>query len=331
MSDFKSYDLKETGIVVIGRNEGDRLIYCLASIKFDAAHIVYVDSGSADESAAAAERMAVSVVRLDSAKPFSAARARNEGFAFLKVLQPDLQFVQFVDGDCAMVDGWLATAVSFMRERKDVAVVCGRRRERYPEISVYNQLCDLEWDTPLGEAKACGGDSLMRVQAFEEVGGFRSTLIAGEEPELCARLRERGWRIWRLNAEMTLHDAALSRFSQWWARVVRTGYGFADVARLHSHSPFDIYRRQTLSAAFWAGILPLAAVFGTLIHPAIIGATLVYPIQISRIAISRGAGSVKSWTYALFVMLAKFAELQGIRKFYWHRWRQDNVALIEYK
>ena len=36
---------------------------------------------------------------------------------------------------------------------------------------------------------------LVRVEAFEAVGGFRPELIAGEEPELCMRLREKGWKI----------------------------------------------------------------------------------------------------------------------------------------
>jgi GT2 family glycosyltransferase len=331
MSTRTSYDSEDIGVVVIGRNEGERLTTCLASIKYDAAYIVYVDSGSADGSPEAAERMGVSVVRLDLAQPFTAARARNEGLASLKALRPDIRFVQFVDGDCALVHGWLATALSFIRKRQDVAVVCGRRRECYPEIFIYNRLCDLEWNTPIGEARACGGDSLIRVRAFEEVGGFRLTLIAGEEPELCVRLRERGWRIWRLDAEMTMHDAALSRFSQWWVRVVRSGYGYAEVSRLHIHSPFGIYRRQTSSAVFWGGVVPLAIGFGALIHPAVIGGALIYPIQISRIAFSRGADVTQNWSYALFAMLAKFAELQGILKFYWHRWRRHSVGLIEYK
>jgi glycosyltransferase involved in cell wall biosynthesis len=329
MSTCTSYATEDIGVVVIGRNEGELLTNCLASIK--ASYIVYVDSGSVDGSAEAAERMGISVVRLDLAQPFTAARARNEGVAYLRALQPDLRFVQFVDGDCALVPGWLGTALSFLRQRKDVAIVCGRRRERHPEISVYNRLCDLEWNTPVGEARACGGDSLVRVQAFEEVGGFLPTLIAGEEPELCARLRERGWRIWRLDAEMTVHNAALSRFSQWWVRAVRSGYGYAQVSRLHIHSPFGIYRRQTSSAVVWGGVVPLAIGFGTLIHPAVIGGALIYPIQISRIAILRGADVAQNWTYALFVMLAKFAELQGILKFYWHRWCRHTVGLIEYK
>ena len=45
--------MKDLGIVIIGRNEGDRLIRCIASVG-DEALVIYVDSGSTDESVAAA-------------------------------------------------------------------------------------------------------------------------------------------------------------------------------------------------------------------------------------------------------------------------------------
>lgn len=115
-------------------------------------------------------------------QPFTAARARNEGFACLHRLMPSVRYVQFVDGDCEVVAGWLPAAQAFLDQHPEVAVVCGRRRERYPTRSIYNQLCDLEWDTPVGQAKACGGDALMRADAFVQVNGYRADLIAGEEP-----------------------------------------------------------------------------------------------------------------------------------------------------
>jgi hypothetical protein len=43
----------EFGVVVIGRNEGQRLITCLGSVS-TAAKVVYVDSGSTDGSVQAA-------------------------------------------------------------------------------------------------------------------------------------------------------------------------------------------------------------------------------------------------------------------------------------
>jgi glycosyltransferase involved in cell wall biosynthesis len=204
------------GLVAIGRNEGERLRRCLESSRRQVERLVYVDSGSTDGSAQLARSLGAEVVDLDMSIPFTAARARNEGRARLQALVPDLDCVQFVDGDCELVDGWIARAVAHLTAHPQAAVVCGRRRERDPESSVYNHLCDLEWDTPIGLAKACGGDALMRVTALDQVGGYNPDIIAGEEPDLCFRLRERGWEIWRIDGDMTLHDAAMTRFGQWW-------------------------------------------------------------------------------------------------------------------
>jgi GT2 family glycosyltransferase len=321
----------DVGIVVIGRNEGERLIGCLASIDPRKVITVYVDSGSTDDSVTAAERLGALVVRLDMTQPFTAARARNEGFTALKMLRPELRFVQFVDGDCELDPGWLTTALAFIAERKDIAVVCGRRRERFPNASVYNWLCDLEWDTPAGEAKACGGDSLVRTAAFEAVDGFRSRLIAGEEPEFCLRLRQMDWNIWRLDVEMTRHDAAITRFGQWWRRAVRSGYAYAEVYQLHASSPTAIWKWELMRPVFWGGLMPLVILIGVFATPVAFAASLVYPLQICRIALRHGATRPRSWAYALFMTLAKFAEFQGVLKYLWCRWRGNTTELIEYK
>jgi GT2 family glycosyltransferase len=322
----------DLGIVIIGRNEGDRLLNCLRSVRNEGDFpTVYVDSGSSDGSVEAAARRGVPVVNLDPAQPFSAARARNEGFSALLARRPNLQFVQFVDGDCELVPSWLDTAKAFLIERNDVAIVCGRRREQHPETSVYNRLCDVEWNTPIGEAIACGGDTMIRSDAFKAAGGFRSELIAGEEPELCLRLRSMGWKIWRLDAEMTRHDAAITRFSQWWRRIVRSGYAYAEIARLHRNSKIRIYDQEKRRAVLWGGLLPLAILTSMTIHPATAFGFMLYPIQISRIALRRKDKRSTAWTYATFIMIAKFAEFRGVIKFYVSRVISGPSALIEYK
>ena len=323
--------LDDIGIVAIGRNEGARLIACLASAKLETDTVVYVDSGSTDGSAAAAKGLGAFVVNLDLSRPFTAARARNEGFAALKALKSNIRFVQFIDGDCMLAKGWLTAAATFFGQRKDVAIVCGRLRERYPTASVYNQLCDIEWDTPVGESLACGGNAMARVEAFEATGGFSSQLIAGEEPELCLRLREGGWKIWRLDAEMGVHDAAMTRFAQWWVRSVRFGYAMTEVSLVHQASSFGIWKREVVSTIFWGGLLPLTICLGALIHPIALVGILAYVIQFCRILVARGPTSRKSWTCAGFLMLAKFPEMQGMLKFFWRQLRRWPAALIEYK
>ncbi|WP_204244731.1 glycosyltransferase family A protein [Parasphingorhabdus marina] len=162
----------KTGIVIIGRNEGERLVRCLESLATSRAPIVYVDSASTDGSPEAARARGALVHDLDLDRPFTAARARNEGLEKLRQLTPDPEFVLFVDGDCEVEPGWMEAATRFLDDHPEVAAVCGRRRERYPDASVYNQLCDREWNTAIGEAAACGGDALMRGEALAITGGF---------------------------------------------------------------------------------------------------------------------------------------------------------------
>jgi glycosyltransferase involved in cell wall biosynthesis len=322
---------KQIGIVVIGRNEGERLVNCLRSLADVAETVVYVDSGSTDGSIEAANRSGAFVVDLDSTRPFTAARARNEGFAALSAANPDVQYVQFIDGDCELSPGWINTASRFLSDREDVAIACGRRREVHPEASIYNRLCNAEWETPVAQVTECGGDAMVRVRAFVAVAGYREQLIAGEEPELCVRLRQQGWKIWRLDSEMTRHDAAILRFNQWWRRAVRCGFGYAEVYQLHKCGSLRIYEHEVRRAMVWGGLVPLAICSAALLHPGALMAALIYPLQILRIALRRGATDPLSWAYAAFMVIAKFAELKGIAKFKLRQLLDRPSTLIEYK
>jgi glycosyltransferase involved in cell wall biosynthesis len=319
-------------IVVIGRNEGERLIRCLESVVSVGCPIVYVDSGSTDESVPMARSVGSEVIELDMRIPFTAARARNEGFAHVRQLAPDIPYVQFVDGDCEVVVGWLDAAVEFLDAHPDVGAVCGRRRERHPEQSTYNLLCDIEWNTPVGEAKACGGDVMMRTEALAAANGYRASMIAGEDPELCVRLRAAGWRIWRLDKEMTLHDAAMTRFGQWWNRTLRSGHAFAEGAFLHGAPPERHSVRESHRAWFWGLAIPIVTLGASLwIGPWAAALLLVYPLQVLRLFL-RGNGSPReNFWRAAFLVLGKFPEMLGQAKFMWDRAFGNRARLIEYK
>lgn len=312
------------GAVIIGRNEGARLVACLGSFPAWVRPMVYVDSGSTDGSVAAALAAGAEVVALDMGQPFTAARARNAGFERLQALG-GAAFVQFVDGDCVLQPGWLETAAAFLDAHRQAGVVCGRRREMRPEVSVYNRLCDAEWDTPVGQAKACGGDALMRVEAFAGVGGYDPGLIAGEEPELCVRLRQAGWEVWRIDREMTLHDAAMTRFGQWWKRTRRGGHAFAEGAALHGAPPERHWVAETRRALLWGAVLPIIAILGLLITLWAGLLLLAYPLQVLRL--SRRYG----WERAFFTVLAKVPEALGVLQYRMNRLRKRRSRLIEYK
>jgi glycosyltransferase involved in cell wall biosynthesis len=324
--------LAKTGAVVIGRNEGERLRRCLVSLVDQVDVLVYVDSGSSDDSIELAERVAAAVVAIDMSKPFTAARARNAGFKRLRQICPECELVQFVDGDCELVAGWIDQAVAFLGTHDDVAIVCGRRRERYPGRSIYNTLCDIEWNTSIGETKACGGDALMRTDVFDNAGWYRADLIAGEEPELCVRIRAAGWRVWRLDTEMTLHDAAMTRIGQWWRRTQRSGYAFAQGAYLHGAAPERHWVWESRRTWMWSIWFPLACLaLGIGFHPWGWIAWLIYPLQLLR-QTSRNPGSLRQRALlALFQVLARFPEGLGQLKFMRDRLLGRQQRLIEYK
>ena len=313
--------LIDMGVVVIGRNEGERLVQCLTSLKSHAergVRIVYVDSGSSDGSLQAAERLGAIPCALAPDRPFNAARARNAGAKRLAEAAPEVAFIQFVDGDCILAPDWIDKARAFLAANPQAAVVCGRRRERFPQHSVYNRFMDLEWSAPIGKVMACGGDALMRREAFDAVGGFNPTIVAGEEPELCFRLRGRGWTIWRLDAEMTLHDAALRRFSQWWKRSVRSGYGCAQLFDVQRGRVASGFTRQLIKNIVWSLLGPFALLAAALVSKWFLVLLLAYPAQIARIAVRVRRRVSEPWAYAAVMMTGHFAGFEGACRYLWN-------------
>jgi GT2 family glycosyltransferase len=324
--------LAHMGVVAIGRNEGERLRRCLKSVRHRADHVVYVDSGSTDGSLEMARSLGVECIELDLSVPFTAARARNAGWRRLLELSPDIQWIQFVDGDCEVVAGWLDQAQAFLAEHPQAAAVCGQRRERHPERSVYNLLCHLEWAKPPGLLKSFGGDVMLRREALEQVGGYRDDLIAGEEPELCVRLRARGWELHALPAEMTLHDAAMTRFRQWWLRIVRSGYAYAAGRHLHGAPPERHCVRETWRTWLWA-LGPPAAVVA--LWPWMSAWALLvlgaYPLQVLRLFLRLSGPPRDRRLQATFHTLGRFPELVGHLQFWRDQLLGRRARLIEYK
>lgn len=324
------------GAIAIGRNEGERLGVCLRSLVGAADRVVYVDSGSTDGSRELAESLGVEVVELDLSQPFTAARARNAGLARLIEICEDVEFAQFVDGDCELRADWIEKAKTSLRTDGRLAAVCGRRRERFPNASVYNKLTDMEWDTPIGNAQSCGGDVLFRVSALQQAGGYDPSVIAGEEPELCFRLRRDGWRIRRLDAEMTLHDAAMDSFDQWWKRAVRAGHAAAEGAWMHGGSPERFNVRRVMRPVFWACVLPILAsvaaywTFGL----SLVLLVAVYFVQRYRMymrARMQGKSREDARVLATFTLVGQLAMFIGVVTFAFNRIRGKRTKIIEYK
>ncbi|MFG0244496.1 MAG: glycosyltransferase family 2 protein [Phycisphaerales bacterium JB052] len=328
--------LADVGVVAIGRNEGERLKRCLTSAVACTDSVVYVDSGSTDGSVEFAKSIGVEVVDLDTSIPFTAARARNAGIECLTQKWGGLAYVQVLDGDCEIRDGWVQIAHAFLESNPQAAVVCGRRRERHPEQTMYNHLCDLEWDTPVGKARSCGGDALFRLTCFDQVGGYNPSVIAGEEPELCVRLRAAGFEVHRIDHEMTWHDASMTTLSQYWKRAKRAGHAYAQGAHMHGKPPERHNVKQTRSALVWGLLLPLGALLLAYFTYGL--SLLVYLMlamlqawRIRRNELQRGRSPRDASLLARYIMIAKFAQAQGVLLFHWRRLTGKQATLIEYK
>lgn len=333
--------LQKLGLVVIGRNEGERLARCLISVQA-VPNRVYVDSGSTDGSVALARKGGVSVVELPVPPNFTAARARNAGLAQLLTANPNLEFVQMVDGDCEVQPGWIDAALAALSAEPDLALVFGRCRERYPDRSIYNALCDDEWNSPPGEAAVCGGNALLRVSALRQVDFYNPAMIAGEDTELSMRLRKRGWRLRSLDAEMTFHDAAITRFSQWWTRIRRSGHAYGEMAHLHPDARDPNWPRTVRSIVFWGGAMTtllltcilLALVVNPLWWIVAVLVFLPWPIKMAQLTqrqLQRGLSIRVARASGILLMLGKVPQFIGLLGYHRNRLIGRESSLIEHK
>ena len=325
------------GFVVIGRNEAARLPDCLQAAAVPGTTLVYVDSGSRDASVTIARDHGAEILELDTAHPFTAARARNEGFERLFGSRPELEYVQFVDGDCALLPGWIEAAVAAMDADPRRAVVIGHLRERDSGRGIYKRLCALEWQSPAGDITnfgSLGGIMLVRVSSFRRVAGFNPVMIAGEDSEFGVRISAAGYLVTKLDVPMAAHEADIRRFAQWWRRSVRSGHAIGQRSFVNGRTPARDCVRERRSTLFWGMFVPVVAVFAAWpTHGLSLLLLLGYALlawRVFRHRRRRGDAPADARLYAAFNVLGKFAEAVGLLKFFWNR-ANGSFRIIEYK
>jgi len=329
-------DNKQTALVMIGRNEAKNLALSLPAIQGHFNKIIYVDSGSTDNSQELARSYGADVIELDNEQPFTAARARNAGLQAILSSEIAFKYIQFIDGDCELIPEYLDQALEFLEQNPDYGMTCGRRVERHPENSIFNTLCDIEWNTPVGDTAYCGGDVTVRVAAIREIDGYNSELIAGEDPEVCVRMRQAGWKIYRIDADMTYHDANITRISQWWQRNKRAGYAFAEGASLHGDTEQRHWVKEARSNWIWGGFFIMIMIAGLLIHPALLLLILIYPLQAVRLSL-KSIPNLEKQAYAIKLLygmdcyVSKLPQFIGQVKFLINKLSKRRQEIIEYK
>jgi glycosyltransferase involved in cell wall biosynthesis len=323
--------------VVIGRNEGERLEQSLRSVRDAGLPLVYVDSGSSDGSPELARGLGVPVVDLDPVRPYSAARARNEGLEAALRRWPQIEYVQFLDGDCVLDPLFPAAAVATFKQEPDCAIVTGHLSERSPSGSAYHRLCAIEWRSPPGRIEnfaALGGIMAARVAMLKKVGGFNEQVIAGEDSELGVRMALARHSVIKIDQPMAVHDAHMHRFGEWWRRSVRAGHAFAQRYAMHGRTRFRDCRRELISAIFWGGAVPAAVIL--LLWPTrgisllLLAGYGLLAWRVYRYYVRSGIAASDAALAARFMIYSKFANFLGILRYCMNRLR-GRFQIIEYK
>ncbi len=325
------------GIVVIGRNEGDRLRTSLASVNQFGYPVAYVDSGSTDDSVNVAKNYATLVHELDRSSPFSAARARNEGFDVITSTYPGLKYVQFVDGDCVVAPGWFEAGVNALSVDGGPSLVLGHRKELKPDFTIYNRLAAIEWNSPVGELTNFGcliGSFLVKVPVFKAMNGFKTNVIAGEDSELGVRMCLAGHKMHKIDYHMETHDANILKFSQWWNRAVRAGHAVGQRAHINGDTAVQDCVKERKSTIVWGIVMPIVAIIMLFIFPlvslAILGLYGVMFVKVYRYAKQQGMTHDDALIYTSSIVVGKVANGIGFLKFQMNAMKKQYV-LIEYK
>ena len=325
-------------VVIIGRNEGERLERCIRSVQTindppAGMEIIYVDSDSTDGSPARAETLGAKVLTVHPERP-AAAIGRNAGWQAAQA-----PIVLFLDGDTILDPDFLKIALPNFDDPQ-VAAVCGHRRELYPQASWYQRVLDLDWIHPPDFDAFCGGDVLIRRQVLEEIQGYDPTLIAGEDPEICQRLHARGYAIRYLDHLMTWHDLAITTWTQYWRRAIRTGHAYAEISNLLRHTTTPLWQRESRKNFFHAIVLTGIFFFGILLTlvlkspvPVLLSLTLFILLSMRSAWRSRWRSN-NALTLLLYGFHSQFQHIPialGQLSYYYHRWRGQRRRLIEYK
>ena len=325
-------------VVVIGRNEGQRLAACLESIKaiaFDGEmEIIYVDSNSHDGSPELAERLGAKVLRIVPKHP-CAAIGRNAGWREARA-----PYILFLDGDTRLAPDFLQTALTELQARPDVAVVWGHRRERHPEHTLFNRILDLDWIYPPGITEFCGGDALMRRAILEQTGGYDESLIAGEEPELCQRIRALGQQILHIDQPMTDHDLAMTAWQAYWKRALRAGFADADVSQRLKNSACPLWQRECRRNALHASVLLALLLAGLGLSLSTATLLPLYLMLLAYAGLTLRSAYKARWKsrepltlvlYGLHSHLQQIPIAIGQLRYWLARIRRQRQTLIEYK
>lgn len=259
-------DVQHISIVIIGINVEKYIGECITSVleadyPQGCLEIIYVDGGSSDRSIEIAKGFhGVRIIELKDPHP-TPGKGRNAGIAAARH-----DIIQFLDADTILHPGWLRTACPYLNGA--VAAVAGRIQEKYPRKNIFHIIGNMEWGISSGKkghefsqgpAKTFGGIVLARKDAIDGTGGYDEGLVAGEDPDLSYRVRKNGWTVYRITAEMVMHDLNMNTFRHYCKRAFRSGHAYAEVGLRYRREKEKFFLSQLIRICIGA-TLPAAMI-----------------------------------------------------------------------
>jgi GT2 family glycosyltransferase len=299
-------------VIIKALNEQARIAHAvetaLAAVSAVGGEVVLADSASTDRTVAIASAYPIRIVQLMDPRERCCGIGPQLGFQHSRG-----EFVYLMDGDMALDPAFLAQALAFLAQHPEVAGVGGRVVERNLDHLEYRERQAREACEPHrvpGPVDRLDGGAMYRRLAIQEAGYLSDrNLHSYEEFDLAARLRARGWKLWRLPEVSVSHEGHRTPALRLLARRWASGYawGTGELLRAALGRPWlrlvlrDV-RELRLYAGVWAWWLGLAAVAGAM--PAggaraggVLALALLPPAVMCwrKRSLARGAYAVLSW------------------------------------
>jgi glycosyltransferase involved in cell wall biosynthesis len=183
--------------------------------------VIVSDGGSQDNTAEIARAHTYQVCVMTEGKP-SAARQRNDGAKLATG-----QYLAFVDCSVQIpnCDAFFRQAIAYCEDDIELVAIVGPQRI-VPEIETLADRIFLGcqnfviWfqNNMLGRGAGTGKFMFMRRAAFEQIGGFREKLIAGEDLDLVLRLAKIGKT--RFMSDLAIIYPGRREHQLGWARLI---------------------------------------------------------------------------------------------------------------
>ncbi len=196
-------------VIIKALNEEARIAQAiesaLAAVSGLAGEVVLADACSEDRTLEIARAYPIRIVQLADPAERSCGIGPQLGFQHSQG-----EYLYLMDGDMQLQPGFMPQALSFLAQHPEVAgaggqlIECNGANLEYRERT--QRMARSEAHRVPGPVDRLDGGALYRRRAIAEVGYLSDrNLHSYEEFDLAARLRARGWKLWRLPVDAVSH------------------------------------------------------------------------------------------------------------------------------